>query len=74
MMMAMTEEPPAIDPMEMLIFTLTVGPDEREDAVELDEEGTWEGAGADGADADGEVGEGAMAGGGRNWGSSMGVE
>ena len=39
MMRPMTEEPPTIDPMEMLIFTFTVGPpdDERDDddAVEL---------------------------------------
>ena len=40
MMRLMTVEPPTIDPTEMLIFTFTVGPDEREDAVELDEEGT----------------------------------
>ena len=31
MMMPMTEEPPTIDPMEMLIFTFTVGPGEPEE-------------------------------------------
>ena len=40
MMMAMTVEPPTMDPMEMLIFTFTVRPDEPEEEEEEEEEET----------------------------------